>query len=126
MAKKVPLDRLAESIGKILEEYGEDTVKDVDAAVRKAAQAGARTLRAESKAKFGGKGKYASGWTAKIEKERLGTTGIIHNARTPGLPHLLEHGHANRGGGRTPGRTHIAPVEDKLVRDFESVLRKKL
>ena len=130
MAKTVPMDRLADEIQSILKEYQDDVVKDTDTAIRKTAQAGARTLRAESKAKFNGSGRYAKGWKVKVEKKRLGTEAIIHNASVPGLPHLLEKGHANRGGGRTyppvPGRAHIAPVEEKIVRDFEKEIEVRL
>ena len=44
-------------------------------------------------------------------------------ATVPGLPHLLEYGHAKRGGGRVPGRAHIKPVEDKITKDFERKVR---
>ena len=114
MARKVPLDALASNISKILQEYGEDVTERLDDVTQKLAKQGQKALRGESRSRFGGTGKYASGWTTTLERNNLGVTAVIHN-KTPGLPHLLENGHANRGGGRTSGRTHIAPVEEKLV-----------
>ena len=43
----------------------------------------------------------------------------IYNAKLPGLAHLLEHGHAKVNGGRTAPRVHIAPVEKKLIEEYE-------
>lgn len=114
MARKVPVERLADNIEKILADFGEEVQGNLDAVTERLAKEGAKTLRAESAGKFRGSGKYGKGWTVQIEKERLATIATIYN-KTPGLPHLLENGHANRGGGRTPGRTHISPVEEKLV-----------
>ena len=45
-------------------------------------------------------------------------------SKVPGLPHLLENGHAKRGGGRVPGKTHIAPVEQELIKQFEEQIEK--
>lgn len=117
MGKRVTIDNLASEISKIVEEYCEDVADGVDIATRKTAQLGARALNSASGAKFGGK-KYRSSWTQKTQKKRLGSEAVIYS-NIPGLPHLLEHGHANRGGGRTPGRTHIAPVEQQLIESYE-------
>jgi hypothetical protein len=51
---------------------------------------------------------------------------VVYNADAPGLAHLLEHGHANVNGGRTPGRAHIAPVEEMVLEQFEKELEGKL
>lgn len=60
-----------------------------------------------------GNGKYGSGWRAKITKGGLGhIEAVVYNAKTPGLPHLLEFGHATRNGGRTAAIPHIKPVEE--------------
>lgn len=126
MAKKIPIDRLTAEINKILTEYGEDVQRDVDEAAAKVTKAGVRAVKGNSRSTFGGSGKYASGWTSKFEKGRLSSQGIIYNATVPGLPHLLEHGHANRNGGRTPGQSHIAPVEQKIIKDFEEAVKNSI
>ena len=109
----------AADIQKILKQYEQETVKDVKKVTKKLANRGAKELREKSQFNTG---KYASGWTSKVEDGVLSCVGIIYN-KTPGLPHLLENGHALRNGGRMSGRTHIAPVEEQLVKDYEQAVR---
>ena len=123
MAKKIPIDRLSAEINKILTEYGEQVQQDVDEAAQRVTKAGVKAVKGNAKGSFGGTGKYAAGWTSKFEKGRLSSQGIIYNGTVPGLPHLLEHGHANRNGGRTAGRPHIEPVEQKIIEDFEKAVK---
>ncbi len=117
MAKKTSIDKLDEAIEKALSDYANDVSTGIAEATQAVGKAGVRALKAEAKNKFGGTGKYAKSWKAKTDTTRTGTTVTIYSTM-PGLPHLLEHGHANRGGGRTPGREHIAPVEEELVEKF--------
>lgn len=124
MAKTCTIDNMDAAIMDILNEYEEFTVQTVREATQKIAKEGVKALKSSSGA-FGGSGKYARGWTSTSEGGRLDTTVTIHN-RTPGLPHLLEHGHAKRGGGRVGGRVHIAPVESKLIGDYENYLKVNL
>lgn len=119
MAKKLKgVAGLASEIESILEEYQENINDGVQDAVEAVVKAGVKAVKQEAQGTFGGTGKYARGWTSKVEKDRVGAQGVIYN-KTPGLPHLLENGHANRGGGRTPGRPHIKPVEEKINKEFE-------
>ncbi len=113
---RTPIDRLDAVIKQTLEEYAEGVQTSVSDATRSVAKAGAAAVRAASGV-FGGT-KYRRGWTYKVETRRLYSTGVIYN-RTPGLPHLLENGHAKRGGGRVDGRVHIKPVEEEIVAKFE-------
>lgn len=126
MAKRTPIDKLTQEVDKILQEYGEDVQDNLNEIVGDLTKQGAKTLRSQSRSTFGGSGKYASGWTTQIETGRLSRQGTIYNQSVPGLPHLLEHGHANRGGGRTPGRVHISTVEQALIKEFESKVKSKL
>lgn len=125
MAKVKP-DKLAGAIGDILRDYLEEETITLDEAVKSVAKAGAKQLRTKSKQAFGGTGRYAKSWTSTTETGRRSTQGYIYNKDLPGLPHLLEYGHANRGGGRTPGREHIAPVEEQIVKQFEEELIRNL
>ena len=126
MAKRITVDQLTSEVNKILEKYGDDVQGNLNGIVRDITKKGATTLKGQPRSTFGGTGKYASGWTTQMETGRLSAQGTIYNGSVPGLPHLLEHGHANRGGGRTAGRVHIAPVEQQLVIEFESKVRSKL
>lgn len=126
MAKKIPIDRLSAEINKILTEYGDEVEENVNEAAKRVTKAGAKAVKgnAQSTFKIGtGEKNYAKGWTSKFETGRLSAQGIIYNKDLPGLPHLLEHGHANRNGGRTPGRAHIAPVEQKIIDDFTKAVK---
>lgn len=120
------IEGLHAAVTDILNEYEEFTVHTVRLCTQRIGQKGVQMLRNSSKAMFNGRGKYASGWKLKSEGGRFDTTVTIYNQRG-GMPHLLEHGHALRRGGRTightSGRTHIAPVERELVDNFEKELR---
>ena len=105
-------------IMKILEEYAEEIQTSTDEIAKKLAKAGAKQINANAASTFGGRGKYAWSWTVTEEKSRTGNNVTIHSTM-PGLPHLLENGHASRYGGRVSGRTHIAPVEEELVQKFQ-------
>lgn len=121
-SRKITADNLGEAIAEILEEYGDEVQKDMDDVVKNVGKAGVKAIKSASGV-FGGTGKYRKGWTSQIDSERYGSTVTIYN-RTPGLPHLLENGHAKRGGGRVPGKTHIAPVEQELIKQFEEQIEK--
>ena len=129
MAKKIPVDRLAAEIEKILTEYGDEVQENVEEATQRVTKDGAKAVKGNARSTFkigNGKKNYAKGWTSKFETGRLSSQGIIYNKDLPGLPHLLEHGHANRNGGRTPGRTHIAPVEQKIIEDFVKAVKEAI
>lgn len=123
MAKRVDL---AAELGKILTEYGDEIADNVKDATRQAAKAGVKTVKANAQNDFGGTGKYARGWTSQVEENQYSAQGIIYNKAAPGLPHLLENGHAMRNGGRVPGRAHIKPVEEELVKSFEMMIREAI
>lgn len=123
---KVTIDNLADSVMGMLKEYATEEVPATLAETQEVVGKNARqALRSSSKSAFGGTGEYASGWTMTKEGDRLNPSVVLHNVH-PGLPHLLEHGHAKRGGGRWKGVQHIKPVEEEVIRVFEEKLREAL
>lgn len=124
--KKTPLEKLDQAIMNILNDYADEISENADEAVVKMGRKGAAALRQESAADFGGTGRYAKGWTVQVDRQRLYTDVIIYN-RTPGLPHLLEHGHLMRNGRRwTPPKQHIEPIENELVTQLEKEVLSKI
>lgn len=128
-SKKVTLENLGKEIDKILEEYSGDIESNLDEITKKIGKKGAQALKNESLAAFPDskkhKKRYGQTWTSRAEKNRLYTTVTIYNSQ-PGLPHLLEYGHASRNGGRVSGREHISPVEEQLIAEFEREVESKL
>ena len=115
---KIPLDQLGNEIAKILSEYTEDVIEGIDEAGQEVAKEAVKELKVKSPKKTG---VYAKGWTKKTEKKYGDvSTVIIYNKNKPSLTHLLEHGHAKRGGGRVDGIPHIKPVEEKIIKEFSS------
>lgn len=125
MARKVTADTFADVINEVLADYAADTEKTTADVVKEVTRDGVKALKSASGI-FNGT-RYASGWTSKVEVGRMTTTGIIYNGKVPGLPHLLEYGHATRGGGRKKGdHEHIKPVEETICTAFERGLELRL
>lgn len=126
--RKTPIDKLDIAIAKILEEYKKEIEKDIKETTYQVGKAGAQAINQSAARTFKGK-KYRKSWTVTKPNEagtRLHPMSIIYS-KMPGLPHLLEHGHANaHGGGRTPGRPHIAPVEKMLNEQYVDKITRKL
>ena len=50
----------------------------------------------------------------------------VHSANRYQIAHLLEYGHAKRGGGRVATRPQIAAAEEKGIRDLEDRINEGL
>ena len=125
MARLITIDQFASSIHNILEKYGDEINENMEEAVKAVSRKGAQAVKSAASSTLNGN-KYASGWTSKTETGRMSAQGTIYNRTVPGLPHLLENGHAMRGGGRVAGRPHIKPVEEKIIQEFEQEVRKSI
>ena len=66
-------------------------------------------------------------WAVKKRKETSNSlTLVVHSRNRYQLAHLLEFGHAKRGGGRVSAQPHIAAAEAKGMEQLEDEIRKAL
>lgn len=72
------------------------------------------------------KGRYRKGWRVDIEKGFGTVEATIHNKTDYQLTHLLEKPHLKRNGGVTVPQVHIAPVEEKCIKEFEEKITRKI
>ena len=124
MGDKCTIDNLAKTIMEGLQEYADVASEDVKTAVRKAGKNVKTEISANAPKRTGA---YAKSWAVKTEKETAHSLEVVvHSKNRYQIAHLLEHGHAKRGGGRVAGIPHIAPAEEKAVKQLEEDIVKKL
>ena len=124
MGDKCTIDNLAKTIMEGIQEYADVASADVKTAVRKAG----KNVKAEISANAPKRtGAYAKSWAVKTQKETANSLEVVvHSKNRYQIAHLLEHGHAKRGGGRVAGIPHITPAEEKAVKQLEEDIVKKL
>lgn len=121
---------LGVELSKIIEEYTEEVSAAIEEEIDKTANDLKEEIQATApkrKGKHGGK--YSKGFAIKKENGGGSTSRIIYNKSKPGLVHLLELGHAKRGGkGRVEARPHLRPAYDKIVpkmeREIEDIIKR--
>ena len=103
------IDDMASEIMRGLTEYADLADTEMKKAVRKTATAVKNEIAANAPKKSG---RYKKSWAAKKVKENSHTLEMtVHSKNRYQIAHLLEHGHAKRGGGRVAAIPHIAPAE---------------
>ena len=106
------------------QEYADVASEDVKTAVRKAGKNVKADIAANAPKRTGA---YSKSWTVKTQKETANSLEVVvHSKNRYQLAHLLEHGHAKRGGGRVAGKPHIAPAEEKAIKELEQEITRKL
>lgn len=122
--KKVRVDQMADAIMQGLTEYADLATDEMKSAVKKAGKMVKEEIEANAPKDTG---KYASSWAAKTTQENANTlVQTVYSRNRYQLAHLLEHGHAKRGGGRVPGKPHIAPAEQKGIKKLETEIERAL
>ena len=124
MSRTVPIDQLAAAINDGLEEYADLSAQEVKSAVRKSAKAVKEQINSSAPVRSG---RYSKSWTVKTTAES--SQSLEQTVYSPSrymLSHLLEKGHAKRGGGRVRAISHIAPAEEMGIEMFEGLVEKAL
>ena len=121
---RVTIDSLADAVMEGLTEYADLATDDMKAAVRKAGNTVRNQIKETAPKNTGA---YAKSWSVKTERETSSSLQlIVHSRNRYQLAHLLEFGHAKRGGGRVAAQPHIAPAEEKGVGELEREIERSL
>ena len=123
--QRTDIGHLADAVMDGLREYAELAADSMKTAVTKAGKTVRKEIMAGAPRDTGA---YAKSWRAKKTRESSHILEVtVYSPRRYRLAHLLEHGHAKRGGGRVSGRPHIAPAEqhgiEQLERDITEALK---
>ena len=116
MAKPVSIDQLANEITAAIREYTEDVTAGIEKELDSATKQMVKEIASGSPRD---KGEYANGWARKKISSGGEIRYVIYNKRRGSIAHLLEFGHAKRGGGRVSGKPHIRPAYDRDVPEME-------
>ena len=124
MARNVNFNGLQDAINRELRLYADSVASEIEVVEKRVSNNAVKRLRVAGSFDNQRQGKnYRKGWRAR----KNGNNGyIIYNATNYQLTHLLEYGHATRNGGRTRAFPHIRPVEQEVIKEFESQIRSAL
>ena len=124
MSQKIKIDELASTIVKGMTAYSELATEEVKKAVKKAGTSVKKDISANDPKNTGA---YSKSWAVKNTKETPTSLELtVYSKNRYQLAHLLEKGHAKRGGGREPARPHILPAEEKAVKELEEEIGRSL
>lgn len=124
MGSRIAVGDLTRAVNEAMSEYRDLTEQALKSAVAEVAKE-TKDIAKETSPTLSGR--YKKGWATKKTADASGQISItVYNRNRPGLTHLLEKGHAKRGGGRVSGIPHIAPAEEYAVEELEARLRREL
>lgn len=120
----VNIDGLAAAVMDGLKEYADLATDKMKAAVKKSAKTVKDEINSSAPVRTG---KYAKSWKAKTTAESSNSLEItVYSPSRYMLSHLLENGHAKRGGGRVRAIPHIAPAEQSGIEQLEREIERAL
>lgn len=100
-------DRLVGAIVDAVQSYTEAVGEAIAAEVKDTADAVLKEAKRDSPIRTGS---YKRGWVRQAQRAPGMSKYTIWNKKHYRLVHLLEFGHAKKGGGRVEGRPHLGPA----------------
>ena len=122
--RRVSVDGMAEAIAQSMEEYADLSNEVMKRSVTEVSRSVKKDIQANAPVRTG---KYKKSWAAKKMQENANSlTMVVHSRDRYQIAHLLEHGHAKRGGGRVQAVPHIAPAEQRGAEELTAKIERGL
>ena len=124
MPRTIKPEQLAKEVMSGLEKYADLTVDVLKKEIQDAGKAAKQQIEQTAPRRTG---RYAKSWSVKKTDETTNSLQVtVHSRNRYMLTHLLENGHAKRGGGRVNGIPHIAPAEEAAMQSLETKIERAL
>ena len=124
MGKTIKPEQLAKEVMDGLDEYANLAVDVMKKEIQETGKSVKQQISQTAPKKSG---RYAKSWAVKKTKETSNSLEVtVHSKNRYMLTHLLENGHAKRGGGRVRAIPHIAPAEEMGIRELEERITRAL
>ena len=125
MSTTVSIDQMADAIMENLRDYKDLASDELKKAVIAAGNTAKKDINDSAPVRTG---KYKKSWRSKVTAESADDISVtVYSPSRYMIAHLLENGHAKRGGGRVAAIPHIKPAEDhaieQLTNDIENALK---
>lgn len=115
------IEDMASEVARIFTEYAKATDETVQKAVNQTSKDTAALLQQNSPKD---RGEYAANWKYGPDtRKRSKNAKVVYNKKYYRLTHLLENGHAKRGGGHTKAQPHIGPAADKAEQELLKLIK---
>ncbi len=124
MGRTIPVGRLAAEVMDGLTEYAGLAADVLKKEIQEAGKTAKKQIEQTAPRKTG---RYAKSWVVKKVSETSNSLEVtVHSRNRYMLTHLLENGHAKRGGGRVAAIPHIAPAEEAAAQSLEQSIEREL
>lgn len=121
MSKAVSVDNFADELVSQIKQYTDDVSKAIEEETERTANDILKQVKSLAPKRTG---EYAKGFTKTKAKLKSGVNYTVWNKKHYRRVHLLELGHAKRGGGRVQGQPHMRPALENNINAYEKRIEK--
>jgi hypothetical protein len=122
--RKVSVAEMADAVMELMSDIRDVGSDELKKAVKKAGKDIKDDINTSAPVRTG---RYARSWRQSVTQEDSASIQVtVYSPSRYMLAHLLEHGHAKRGGGRVRAFPHIEPAENRAMDALEEELARSI
>lgn len=124
MSQKVSIEEMDKAIMQEMEKYANMASDELKGAIKGTAKDVKKDIQDNAPKNTGA---YKKSWTIKnIHEDSNSVDLVVHSRNRYQIAHLLEYGHAKRGGGRVEAKPHIKAAEERGKDELVKQIKERL